>query len=110
MASSRASDRSDSAPEKASATNTLTTAAAVAQTDAVKACQDARGGDVLPVCTQLAQNPQLPAPLTVFRHPYDSRKQIETIEAGYYQDEIVVGADYGARLITTAASGAAGLG
>lgn len=56
------------------------------------------------------QNPQLPAPLTVFRHPYDSRKQIETIEAGYYQDEIVVGADYAGRLITTAASGTAGLG
>lgn len=56
------------------------------------------------------QNPALPAPMSVFRHPYDSRKQIETIEAGYYQDEIVVGADYGARLITTAASGAAGLG
>lgn len=56
------------------------------------------------------QNPVLPAPLTVFRHPYDSRKQIETIEAGYYQDEIVVGADYAARLITTAASGTAGLG
>lgn len=56
------------------------------------------------------QNPALPAPMSVFRHPYDSRKQIETIEAGYYQDEIVVGADYSARLITTAASGAAGLG
>jgi hypothetical protein len=56
------------------------------------------------------QNPILPAPLTVFRHPYDSRKQIETIEAGYYQAEKVVGADYAGRLITTAASGTAGLG
>jgi hypothetical protein len=56
------------------------------------------------------QNPTLPQPMTVFRHPYDSRKQIETIEAGYYQDEIVTGADYAARLITTAASGTAGLG
>lgn len=56
------------------------------------------------------RNPALPAPLSVFRHPYDSRKQIETIEAGYYQDEIVVGADYAGRLITTAASGTAGLG
>lgn len=56
------------------------------------------------------QNPTLPAPLSVFRHPYDSRKQMDTIEAGYYQDEIVVGADYAGRLITTAASGTAGLG
>lgn len=56
------------------------------------------------------QNPQLPAPLSVIRHPYDTRRQVETIEAGYYQDEIVTGADYAARLITSAASGAAGLG
>lgn len=56
------------------------------------------------------QNPALPAPLSVIRHPYDTRKQIETIEAGYYQDEIVVGADYAGRLITSAASGTAGLG
>lgn len=56
------------------------------------------------------QNPNLPAPLVVERHPYDSRKKMETIEAGYYQDEKVVGTDYAARLITTAASGTAGLG
>lgn len=56
------------------------------------------------------QNSQLPAPFVVERHPYDSRKKIETIEAGYYQDEVITGFDYAARLITTAASGAAGLG
>lgn len=56
------------------------------------------------------QNPMLPTPLVVERHPYDSRKKMETIEAGYYQDEKVVGTDYAARLITNAASGAAGLG
>jgi hypothetical protein len=55
-------------------------------------------------------NPALPAPFAVERHPYDSRKKIETIEAGYYQDEVVTGADYAGRLITNAASGAAGLG
>lgn len=56
------------------------------------------------------QNPALPAPLVIERHPYDSRKKMETIEAGYYQDEKVVGTDYAVRLITNAASGAAGLG
>ena len=45
-------------------------------------------------------NPQLPSPLTVFRHPYDSRKQVETIEAGYYQDERVTGSDYAVGLLT----------
>ena len=50
----------------------------------------------------------LPAPLTVFRHPYDSRKQVDTIEAGYYQDERVVGADLAIRMNTTVNSGAAG--
>jgi hypothetical protein len=56
------------------------------------------------------QNPTLPTPFAVERHPYDTRRKVETIEAGYYQDEVVVGADYAGRLITTAASGAAGLG
>lgn len=54
-------------------------------------------------------NPTLPAPMTVFRHPYDSRKQVDTIEAGYYQDERIVGTDYAVKLLTNAASGAAGL-
>jgi hypothetical protein len=55
-------------------------------------------------------NPALPAPFVVERHPYDSRKKVETIEAGYYQDERVVGTDYGYRMIVNAASGTAGLG
>ena len=55
------------------------------------------------------QNPQLPTPLAVIRHPYDTRKQVDTIEAGYYQDERVVGPDYAVRLLTAVASGAAGL-
>jgi len=56
------------------------------------------------------QNPALPAPITIFRHPYDTRSQVETIEAGYYQDERIVGSDYAVSLLTNVASGAAGLG
>jgi hypothetical protein len=44
------------------------------------------------------QNPALPAPLVIERHPYDSRKKIETIEAGYYQDEKVTGTAFAALL------------
>jgi hypothetical protein len=56
------------------------------------------------------QAPGLPAPLTVFRHPYDTKKRVETIEIDLYQDEKIVGTDYAYRLITNAASGSAGLG
>lgn len=35
-----------------------------------------------------------PAPFTVERHAYDTRKKVETIEAGYFQDERVTGFDY----------------
>jgi hypothetical protein len=38
--------------------------------------------------------PGLPTPLAVERHPFDSRKKIEGIEAGYYQAEKVTGSDY----------------
>ena len=41
------------------------------------------------------QTPGLPAPLVVERHPYDTRRKVETIEAGYYQDERIVGAAFG---------------
>jgi hypothetical protein len=44
-------------------------------------------------------NPALPAPLVIERHPYDSKRKVEAIEAGYYQDEKVVGTDYAATLI-----------
>lgn len=39
-----------------------------------------------------------PAPFTVERHLYDTRKKIETIEAGYFQDERITGFDYAACL------------
>lgn len=55
-------------------------------------------------------NPVLPAPMTVFRHPYDSRRRIDTIEVDYYQDERIVGADYAVGLLTNVASGALGIG
>lgn len=33
------------------------------------------------------------------RHPYDSRRKVETVEVGYYQDEKITGSDYGALLL-----------
>jgi len=41
------------------------------------------------------QQSNLPAPLVVERHPYDSRKKAEEVEAGLYQDEKITGASYG---------------
>lgn len=55
------------------------------------------------------QQASLPAPLVVERHPYDSRRKIETIEAGFYQDEIVTGAAFGARLSGVGSSQTNGL-
>lgn len=55
------------------------------------------------------QNPALPTPLTVFRHPYDSKTRSEKIEVDMYQDERITGADYASFLLTSAASGTAGL-
>lgn len=40
-------------------------------------------------------NPLLPTPLAVERHPYDTKHKVESIEAGYYQDEKVTGAALG---------------
>jgi hypothetical protein len=39
-------------------------------------------------------DPRLPTPLAVERHPYDTRRKIVGIEAGYYQDEKVTGPEY----------------
>ena len=33
--------------------------------------------------------------MAVERHPYDTKKKCESVEAGYYQDEVVTGAEYG---------------
>lgn len=41
------------------------------------------------------QQSNLPAPLVVERHPYDSRKKAEEVEVGVYQDERITGASYG---------------
>lgn len=40
-------------------------------------------------------NASLPAPITVERHPYDSRKKAEEVEVGLYQDEKITGRSYG---------------
>jgi hypothetical protein len=40
--------------------------------------------------------PGLPTPLAVERHPYDSKRKIESIEAGYYQDEKITASGLGA--------------
>lgn len=56
------------------------------------------------------RNSILPAPYTVFRHPYDSQTREELIEVDMYQDERIVGTDYALGLLTNVASGAAGLG
>lgn len=50
-----------------------------------------------------------PAPFTVERHAYDTRKKIETIEAGYFQDERVTGFDYAAMLAGVGSAQANGL-
>jgi hypothetical protein len=43
--------------------------------------------------------PGLPAPLAVERHPYDSKRHCEAIEAGYYQDEKITSSALGALLV-----------
>jgi hypothetical protein len=53
--------------------------------------------------------PGLPAPLSVERHPYDSKRKIESIEAGYYQDEKVTGSSLGALLLGVGSAQGSGL-
>lgn len=55
------------------------------------------------------QNPRLPQPLVVERHPYDTKLKVETIEAGYYQDEKVTGAAFAALLSGVGSAQANGL-
>ena len=47
--------------------------------------------------------------MTVERHPFDSRRKIETIEVGYYQDEQITGSDYGALIKNVNVSTGSGL-
>lgn len=54
-------------------------------------------------------NPTLPTPFVVERHPFDSKKKVETIEAGYYQDERVTGVDYGVKITNINSAQANGL-
>lgn len=48
--------------------------------------------------------------MTVERHPYDSRRKIETVEVGYYQDEQITGSDYGALIRAVDVSTGTGIG
>lgn len=56
------------------------------------------------------QTPGLPTAFAVERHPYDSRRKVETIEAGYYQDERVTGAAFGACIAGVGSAQANGVG
>lgn len=47
--------------------------------------------------------------MVVERHPFDSRKKVETIEVGYYQDEQITGSDYGALIRSVNVSTGTGL-
>lgn len=54
-------------------------------------------------------SPLLGAPLSVIRHPYDTRRRVEGIEMQYYQDEKVTGSEYGALLLGVGSAQANGL-
>lgn len=56
------------------------------------------------------RGPGLPARFTAMRHPHDSRRHVDGIEVMEYADERITGVDYAVRIVTNAASGAAGLG
>jgi len=43
------------------------------------------------------------------RHPYDTKRKVETVECGYYQDEKITGAEYGALLLGVGSAQANGL-
>ena len=47
--------------------------------------------------------PGLPS-MTVERHPFDPKTKSEEIEVGYYQDEVVTGAEYGGLLVAVNSS------
>lgn len=47
--------------------------------------------------------------LVAERHPYDTRRKVETVEVGYYQDEKITGSAYGALLLGVGSAQAAGL-
>lgn len=47
--------------------------------------------------------------MTVERHPFDSKKKVETVEVGYYQDEQITGSDYGALIRAVDVSTGTGL-
>lgn len=42
--------------------------------------------------------------MTVERHPFDTRRKSEEVEMGYYQDEVITGAEYGFLLVAVNSS------
>lgn len=54
-------------------------------------------------------SPELGVPMAVQRHPYDTRRKVEGIEVGYYQDEKITGSEYGALLLGVGSAQANGL-
>lgn len=55
------------------------------------------------------QAPGLPAPMVVERHAFDSRRKVQGIECGYYQDERVTGAAFAAAINALTSSGSIGI-
>jgi hypothetical protein len=55
------------------------------------------------------QNPALPAPLSVERHPYDSKRKSQTLEVGFYQDEKITSSALGALILGVGSSQANGI-
>lgn len=55
------------------------------------------------------QTAELPAPLSVERHPYDTKAKSQAIEVGFYQDEKITSSALGALILGVASSQANGL-
>lgn len=55
-------------------------------------------------------NPMLPTPFAITRLPFEQKTLSEVVQGMYWQDEKVTGVDYACRIVTNAASGAAGVG
>lgn len=53
--------------------------------------------------------PQLGVPFAVERHPFESKTKLDSVEAGYYQDERVTGSALGALLVGVGSAQANGL-
>ncbi len=55
------------------------------------------------------QTPELPAPLSVERHPYDTKNKCQDIEVGFYQDEKITSSVLGALILGVGSSQSNGI-